>query len=285
MGPSGSGKSTLLRLLLGFETPKEGVIALDGQDLATLDVQEVRRQMGVVLQDTQVFPGDASSNIVGLSSGLTIADAWNSRRARGLAEDIESMPMGMHTMISEGGGGLSSGQRAAVDHRPSARQTSATADPGRSNRALDNQTQAVVSRNIQSRLKGTSRLVIAHRLSTIVDADRIYVLNRGRITQSGTFSQLINEPGAVQGSGQETDARTHGNLKPGQHRGADGTIQARPARVSRVREAGRSGRWPTAWCRVFGRGVRTLERSLLLVQEVTSIQRLDLSGRYRCCGT
>ena len=198
VGPSGSGKSTLLRLLLGFETPTEGVIAFDGRELATLDVQEVRRQMGVVLQDAQILPGDIYSNMVGLSSGLTKADAWEAAELAGLAEDIENMPMGLHTMISEGGGGLSSGQRQRliIARALASRPRLLILDEATS--ALDNQTQAVVSRNIQARLKGTSRLVIAHRLSTIVDADRIYVLSQGKIVQSGTFSQLIREPGTFQ---------------------------------------------------------------------------------------
>ena len=76
VGPSGSGKSTLFRLLLGFEAPDEGVVAYDGRELFTLDILDVRRQIGVVLQDAQPFPGDFASNIIGLSTRLTEADAW-----------------------------------------------------------------------------------------------------------------------------------------------------------------------------------------------------------------
>jgi ATP-binding cassette subfamily C protein len=195
VGPSGSGKSTLLRLLLGFETPTEGEVAYDGQDLETLDVQEVRRQIGVVLQDAHLLPGDIYANIVGLSSELTKADAWEAARLAGLADDIEKMPMGMHTMISEGGGGLSSGQRQRliIARALARRPRILLLDEATS--ALDNRTQETVSQNIQSRLEGTSRLVIAHRLSTIALADRIYVLSGGKIVQSGRFSQLISEPG------------------------------------------------------------------------------------------
>jgi ATP-binding cassette subfamily C protein len=195
VGPSGSGKSTLLRLLLGFETPADGVIAYDGQELATLDVHEVRRQLGVVLQDAQPFPGDVFSNIVGLSSGMTRDDAWEAAGLAGLADDIEQMPMGMHTLIGEGGGGLSSGQRQRllIARALAGRPKILLLDEATS--AMDNRTQAVVSRNIHDRLRGVSRLAIAHRLSTVVDADRIYVLSEGKVVQSGRYSQLIREPG------------------------------------------------------------------------------------------
>jgi len=103
VGPSGCGKSTLLRLLLKFETPLSGAIFYDGQDLDQLDVEAVRRQAGVVLQDGKLMSGSVLSNIVG-SSLLTIDDAWEAARMVGLAQDIEQMPMGMHTVVSEGGG-------------------------------------------------------------------------------------------------------------------------------------------------------------------------------------
>jgi ATP-binding cassette subfamily C protein len=110
VGPSGCGKSTLVRLLLGFETPQSGGIYYDGQHLAGLDVEKVRHQLGVVLQNGQLISGSIFTNIVG-SSPATIDDAWQAARMVGLDEDIEQMPMGMHTVISEGGGTLSGGQR------------------------------------------------------------------------------------------------------------------------------------------------------------------------------
>ena len=134
VGPSGSGKSTLLRLLLGFDTPTEGVIAYDGRELFTFDVREVRRQLGVVLQDAQLFPGDIDSNIVGLSSHLTREDAWEAAELSGLADDIKKMPMGIHTVIGEGGAGLSSGQRQRLDHRPRARRQTQNPAPRRSHK-------------------------------------------------------------------------------------------------------------------------------------------------------
>ena len=198
VGASGSGKSTLLRLLLGFETPDEGVIAYDGRELSTLDVREVRRQIGVVLQDSQLLPGDIYSTIIGFSPILTRADAMAAAELAGLADDIEALPMGIHTVIGEGGGGLSSGQRQRlIIARALARRPKVLLlDEATS--ALDNRAQAFVSHSIHTRLQGTSRLAIAHRLSTIVDADRIYVLSEGQIVQTGTYAQLIREPGSFQ---------------------------------------------------------------------------------------
>jgi len=188
VGASGSGKSTLLRLLLGFEEPDTGTIFYDGQDLAGLDVGGVRRQLGVVLQNGQLLQGDIFTNIVG-SLPLTHDDAWEAARMCGLDQDIKNMPMGMHTVISEGGGGLSGGQKQrmliarAIVHKPRILYFDEATS------ALDNRTQAIVSESLES-LEAT-RVVIAHRLSTIVNADRIFVLDKGRVVQSGTFEQLM----------------------------------------------------------------------------------------------
>jgi len=192
VGPSGSGKSTLFRLLLGFETPEAGSVFYDGQDLKGLDVNSLRRRMGVVLQNSTLFRGDLFSNIVG-SKPLTLDDAWEAARLCGLFEDIKQMPMGMHTMVSEGGGGLSGGQRQrlmiarAIVSRPRI----LLFDEATS--ALDNQTQAIVSASLAG-LKAT-RVVIAHRLSTVLNADRIFVLDQGCLVQSGTYSELIEQGG------------------------------------------------------------------------------------------
>ncbi|MBI2566842.1 MAG: NHLP bacteriocin export ABC transporter permease/ATPase subunit [Candidatus Schekmanbacteria bacterium] len=192
VGPSGSGKSTMLRLLLGFETPEAGSIYYDRQDLAGLDLQGVRRQIGVVLQNSKLMSGDIMTNIVG-SSLLTVADAWEAARLAGLEADIKAMPMGMHTLVSEGAATFSGGQRQrlmiarAIVTRP----RMLFFDEATS--ALDNRTQKVVSQSLEG-LKAT-RIVIAHRLSTIMNADRIYVLDRGRVVQSGRYAELVAQEG------------------------------------------------------------------------------------------
>lgn len=110
VGPSGSGKSTIFRLLLGFDTPASGTIYYDGQDLAGLDINAVRRQLGVVLQNGRLNTGSLFDLITG-GALVTMDEAWEAARNAGFAEDIEQMPMGMHTMVSEGGTNLSGGQR------------------------------------------------------------------------------------------------------------------------------------------------------------------------------
>lgn len=192
VGPSGSGKSTCLRLLLGFEQPRTGSIYYDGQDLASLDPQSVRRQIGVVLQNSRPMSGDIFNNIVG-ASGLGIDAAWEAARMVGLEDDIKAMPMGMHTIISEGAGTFSGGQvqrlmiARAIIHRPRI----VYFDEATS--ALDNRTQDVVSRSLE-RLKAT-RLIVAHRLSTVRNADRIYVIEDGKAIEEGTYDKLIGQGG------------------------------------------------------------------------------------------
>jgi ATP-binding cassette subfamily C protein len=196
VGPSGSGKSSLLRLLMGFEQPEAGAVYYNGQDLASLNVQEVRRQIGTVIQSGKVTAGSILNNIIG-SSLLTVEDAWEAARMAGLDNDIKRMPMGMHTVVNEEGGTFSGGQRQrlliarAVAHHPRI----IFFDEATS--ALDNATQEVVSKSLED--LNATRLVIAHRLSTIVNADRIYVMERGRVVQVGTYQELVQQPGLFAG--------------------------------------------------------------------------------------
>ena len=193
VGPSGSGKSTLLRLLLGFETPEAGGILFDGQDLASIDPTAVRRQMGVVMQNAQLLPRPLYDNILGTSGG-TLDDAWEAAERVGLAEDIRQMPMGMQTVILEGGGALSGGQmqRLMIARAIVGRPKILLLDEATS--ALDNRTQAIVTASLD-RLRVT-RIVVAHRLSTVVNADRIYVMEDGRIVETGTYAELLAAQGA-----------------------------------------------------------------------------------------
>ena len=192
VGPSGCGKSTLLRLLLGFEKATAGTICYDGQDMLGVDIGALRRQFGVVLQSGKLMAGDIFTNIVG-ATNLGQQEAWEAARMVGLDDDIRKLPMGMFTLIGDGAGGFSGGQRQrimiarAIVHRPRILFfDEATC-------ALDNQTQAIVSHSLLQ-LKAT-RIVIAHRLSTVIHADRIIVLDAGRVVQDGTYSTLLNEPG------------------------------------------------------------------------------------------
>lgn len=192
VGRSGCGKSTLLRLLLGFDKPKSGAIFYDGQDLADLDLSSVRSQMGVVLQNGQLMTGDIFTNIVG-TMNLTIDDAWAAAEAAGIAEDIRNMPMGMNTLLSEGSGNISGGQRQRILIARALAAKPAIIIFDEATSALDNRTQAIVTESLKK--MNATRIVVAHRLSTIRECDHIFVVDKGRIAESGSFDELIAKGG------------------------------------------------------------------------------------------
>jgi ATP-binding cassette subfamily C protein len=192
VGGSGSGKSTLLRLLLGFEKPESGSVFYDGHDLTSLDIREVRQQLGVVLQSSKLMPTDIYRNIIG-SRNLTVNDAWEAARMAGLDRDIKNMPMGMHTVVSEGGGTFSGGQRQRLMIARALVNKPRIIFFDEATSALDNETQRVVTQSMDS--MQATRIVIAHRLSTIINADRIFVLHLGELVQSGSYAELMSEGG------------------------------------------------------------------------------------------
>ena len=193
VGATGCGKSTLMRLMLGFEKPLRGSVYYDGKDLGTIDLRSLRRKIGVVLQDGKLFQGDIFSNITISAPWLTMDDAWQAAEMAGIAEDIRRMPMGMHTLISEGSGGVSGGQRQrlmiarAIAPKPKILMFDEATS------ALDNITQKIVSDSLD-KLKCT-RIVIAHRLSTIRQCDRIIYLHKGKIVEDGSYEELIAKNG------------------------------------------------------------------------------------------
>lgn len=193
VGATGCGKSTLMRLMLGFETPQKGAIYFDGKDISNVDLKSLRRNIGVVMQNGKLFSGDIFSNITISAPWLTMDEAWQAAELSGIAEDIRRMPMGMHTIICEGSGGVSGGQRQrlmiarAIAPKPKILMFDEATS------ALDNLTQKTVSESLDG-LKCT-RIVIAHRLSTIKQCDRIIVLDKGKIIEDGTYNELIENGG------------------------------------------------------------------------------------------
>ena len=194
VGRTGCGKSTLIRLLLGFEKPETGAVYYDRRDLASLDPRSLRKQIGVVIQNGQLFQGDIFSNITISAPQLALAEAWEAAETAGIAQDIRDMPMGMQTVISEGQGGVSGGQkqRLMIARAIAPKPKILIFDEATS--ALDNKTQKQVA-DALDRLRST-RIVIAHRLSTIKNCDRILVMDRGAIIEEGTYDELIEKKGA-----------------------------------------------------------------------------------------
>ena len=193
VGPSGCGKSTLIRLLLGFEKPERGGIFYDMKNIDQIDIKSLRRHIGCVMQDGGLFNDSIYANIALSAPTLTMEEAWEAAEAASIADDIRAMPMGMHTMISEGQGGISGGQKQrlmiarAIAPKPSV----LIFDEATS--ALDNITQKRVTEALDS--LNCTRIVIAHRLSTIKGCDRILYMDHGRILEEGTYDELIEKGG------------------------------------------------------------------------------------------
>ena len=193
VGESGSGKSTLMRLALGLEQPTAGSIYYDGRDLAALDLQSLRRQLGVVMQDGALQPGSLLDNIIGMGDELTIDDAWRAVRQAAIEEEISQMPMQLYTVVTEGSATFSGGQTQRLRIAAALVRNPRIIWLDEATSWLDARSQAQVMQSIE-RLAAT-RIVIAHRISTIRHADRIYVMQRGRVVQVGDFDELYAADG------------------------------------------------------------------------------------------
>ena len=193
VGKSGCGKSTLVRLLLGFERPETGAVFYDGRNLDSLDLPSLRRRIGTVTQEAGLFQGDIYSNIAISAPELSLDAAWEAAETAGVADDIRAMPMGMHTLIAEGQGGISGGQRQRIMIARAIASKPRLLIFDEATSALDNKTQRQISEALDA--MGCTRIVIAHRLSTIRRCDRILVLDGGRIAEDGTYEELIEKGG------------------------------------------------------------------------------------------
>lgn len=192
VGASGSGKSTLLRLLLGFDSPESGSVYYDRQDISSFDPSSIRRQVGTVLQQSQLAVGTILNNITGMTTA-SFEDAWEAARNVGIDEDIKQMPMGMYTMITGGLSTLSGGQRQRIMIARAIVNKPRILFFDEATSTLDNKTQQIVSKSLEA--LQASRVVIAHRLTTVQHADRIYLMEHGKIEESGTYDELISKGG------------------------------------------------------------------------------------------
>ncbi|MEV6482888.1 NHLP bacteriocin export ABC transporter permease/ATPase subunit [Streptomyces sp. NPDC051576] len=191
VGPSGCGKSTLLRLLIGFDKPVSGSVLYDGQDLGALDQSAVRRQCGVVLQHAQPFTGSILDVICG-TEPFTPEEAMAAAEMAGLAEDIKRMPMGLHTIVA-GSGAVSGGQRQRLMIAQALIRRPRILFFDEATSALDNETQRTVIESTKA--LNATRVVIAHRLSTVLDADRVVVMEDGKVAQQGPPAELLADTG------------------------------------------------------------------------------------------
>jgi ATP-binding cassette subfamily C protein len=192
VGPSGCGKSTLIKMILGFYAPTSGSVLLDGRDLRNLDLRSVRRQIGAVLQGSELLPSSIFFNIVGTTK-KTMQDAWTAARRACIADDIEQMPMRMFTALSDRAVTISGGQKQRILIARALVREPKLIIFDEATSALDNKTQAGVMSALRE--MDCTKICIAHRLSTVVHADRIIVMNKGTIVQQGTYDTLMSEEG------------------------------------------------------------------------------------------
>jgi len=192
-GESGAGKSTLFRLALGIDRPTAGAVYYDGRDLRHLNLKQVRRKIGVVPQSVRLHPQDLWDNIVAHHEGITSEEVWQAARAVGIESQIRAMPMGMMTMVGAVGGVVSGGESQRVTIARSLLGNPRIMLLDEATNWLDNESQAEVMQNLA--LLTSTRIVIAHRLSTLEQADRIYVMQAGRVVQSGSFEELVEVDG------------------------------------------------------------------------------------------
>jgi ATP-binding cassette subfamily C protein len=193
VGPSGCGKSTMLKIMLGFETPDAGSVYYDDKDLSSLDKHSLRRKLGVVLQNGKLISGSIYDNITITAPKATIKEVNEVIEAVGLKDDIDMMPMGIQTVLSESGGTISGGQQQRILIARSIMNHPAILFFDEATSALDNLTQAKVCEHLDS--MNVTRIVIAHRLSTIKNCDRIIVLNKGRVVEEGDYASLMQHKG------------------------------------------------------------------------------------------
>jgi ABC-type bacteriocin/lantibiotic exporter with double-glycine peptidase domain len=192
VGSSGCGKTTLLRMLLGLEDPESGVLTIDGQDLAVLDRPSFRRQVGCVLQSSALLPGSIRYN-VDMGRSLTDTDIWRALEWASVASEVHTMGMGLDTLVVDGSGAVSGGQRQRILLARALAGNPRMLILDEATSAQDNVTQESINHHMEN--LHITRIVIAHRLSTIESADRILVVDAGKVVQQGTFEELSAQPG------------------------------------------------------------------------------------------
>ena len=195
VGQSGSGKSTMTKLLTRLYEPLSGVISIDEMDISKVELYSLRRQIGVVPQDSLLFEGSVQENIALSNPEATSEDVIAAARVACAHEFIMSLPSGYATSVGERGGALSGGQRQRVAIARTILQNPRLLIMDEATSALDYQTERLVSLNIMDQFKGRTVLFITHRLNSIVHADKIILMNKGHVDEVGTHEELIDLKG------------------------------------------------------------------------------------------
>ncbi|MFX1249042.1 MAG: ABC transporter ATP-binding protein [Promethearchaeota archaeon] len=191
VGSTGVGKSTIVKLLLRFYDPQEGKIMLDGVDTKDFDLQDLRRAIGLVKQDTFIIDGTVRENIAYGKPDTPISDIINAAKVAEVHSFINSLPNGYDTLVGERGQKLSGGQRQRIAIARAILKDPPILILDEATSSVDNETEAAIQRSLEKIIIGRTTIIIAHRLSTIRNADRIFVLENGQISEQGTHTQLV----------------------------------------------------------------------------------------------
>jgi subfamily B ATP-binding cassette protein MsbA len=195
VGPSGAGKSTIFNLLLRFYDAQSGAIILDGQDIQSVTLQSLRAAIGVVTQEAVLFDESVADNIALGKPGASLGEIKAAAKNAAAHDFIMAMPEGYDTRVGEGGLKLSGGQRQRIAIARAMLRNAPILLLDEATSALDAESERQVQEALARLMKGRTTIVIAHRLSTVVDADRIYVLERGKVVQSGAHAELVAADG------------------------------------------------------------------------------------------
>ncbi|MDB5960748.1 MAG: transporter, partial [Massilia sp.] len=195
VGPSGAGKTTLFQLLLRFYDPQAGAVTLDGVDIRTLDLHTLRGAIGIVPQDTVIFSADAMENIRYGRAGATDAEVIAAARQAAAHEFIERLPEGYKSFLGERGVRLSGGQRQRIAIARALLKNPPLLLLDEATSALDAESERLVQRALEAAMVGRTTVIIAHRLATVQRADRIIVMEDGKIVETGTHASLVAQGG------------------------------------------------------------------------------------------